>query len=243
MPIAFLSHSSTDKGIVSRVFTDLGTASAHYDEKTFEQGERSASEIYQALTKTDVFVLFVSAASVTSPWVQSELAVSQQKIFSGAIKTILVFILDDTNPDQLPEWLRDHVYRGQSNAKLIAKAIRSALLDLALDAGSEIQLFVGRDVELGQLKGSLARVSADAPDVIFISGVDGIGRRSLAKRALKDTHPTLSKFPVEIMLGTSEADPDFYKHLLSYGENKPIGEINSLVALCYKIWHYVKVFQ
>lgn len=66
MPKAFLSHSSKDQDIVSRVFKELGTANAHYDKATFEQGEWSADEIYKALSNTDVFVLFVSKHSVRS---------------------------------------------------------------------------------------------------------------------------------------------------------------------------------
>src|SRR5437867_1657466 len=118
MSKAFLSHSSSDKSIVGRVFRDLGTANALYDEATFEFGERSAAEIYKGIYNADLFVLFVSKSSIESSWVQSEIANSQQKLSAGRLKKVLVFFLDDTPPDRLPPWLRDHIYRRLGSARL-----------------------------------------------------------------------------------------------------------------------------
>lgn len=229
MPKAFLSHSSQDKHVVRRVFNDLGAAGSHYDEATFEAGERSAAEIYKAIAGSDVFVLFVSAASIISPWVQSEIALGQNKLFSGKLNSILVFILDDTSAELLPEWLRDHVYRRVQSPKLIAKAIRSRLMDIAIEIKSESLIFVGRDGEIASLKGALAKISSESPDVIFLSGTDGIGRRSLAKKALQETYPGIVKFPVEIVLSHSQGDVDLYRELLSYGQIIPIDEIVRLI--------------
>lgn len=230
MPKAFLSHSSKDKNIVSKVFKDFGVAGSHFDEVTFDAGERSSAEIFSAISSTDVFVLFVSASSLKSPWVQTEIAVGQQKLFSGKIRKILVFILDDTSPKELPEWIRDHVYRKSASPKLIAKAIRSVLLDIAIESESESSIFIGRDSEMAALKGALAKVGSESPDVIFLSGTEGIGRRSLAKKALQETYPGIVKFPVEVVLASSQGDVDFFRELLSYGNSRPIEEIIALTS-------------
>jgi tetratricopeptide (TPR) repeat protein len=226
---AFLSHSSKDKGIVGQIFKALGAAGTHYDAETFEHGETSASEIYRALSNTDVFVLFVSQASIDSKWVQSEIATAQQKIGGGRIKKILVFLLDDLDPNTLPEWIRDYVYRRMSSSKGIAESIRSALIDVALAAGSERSFFIGREKDLSDLKSALARVSSESPSVMFFSGFDGIGRRTLVKKAIAETYTNFSKIPLEIILGDAQGDVDFYRSIIDYYQDRTVSEIAELV--------------
>ncbi len=219
---AFLSHSSKDKNLVGPIFNSLTAAHAHYDEATFEKGETSASEIYKAINNTEVFVLFLSRNSVRSPWVQTELVLAQQKIYSGKIKKILVFLLDSFDHSDIPEWLLEYVYRKTSSPGIITTAIRSALFDVALAENANLSVFMGRDKEISVLKESLSSLSADSPQVIFLAGNDGIGRRTLAKRALQDVHPQLIRLPIEIVLRDSDSEIEFYRALLSQGEHLTI---------------------
>ena len=219
---AFLSHSSKDKSLVGPVFNNLTAAHAHYDEATFEKGETSASEIYKAINNSEVFVLFLSKNSIKSPWVQTELVLAQQKIYSGKIKKILVFLLNEIDHDEIPEWLLEYVYRKTSSPGIITTAIRSALFDIALAENSNLSIFMGRDNEISILKESLSSLSADSPQAIFLAGNDGIGRRTLAKRALQDVHPQLIRVPIEIVLRDADSDIEFYRSLLSQGEHLTI---------------------
>lgn len=221
---AFLSHSSKDKNFVTPIFKNLTAANAHFDEATFEQGETSASEIYKAINNTDVFVLFLTRKSIDSPWVKSELALAQQKIYAGRIKKILVFLLEDISHSEIPEWLLEYVYKKTSSPGVISTAIRSTLFDLALVENASLSIFMGRDREIATLKDSLSNLSTSSPQVIFLAGNDGIGRRTLAKRALQDVHPQLIKLPIEIVLNDSDADIEFYRALLSQGEHLTIFE-------------------
>ena len=79
---AFLSHSSKDKFLVTPVFKDLGAANSFFDAESFEDGKRSAEEIFRSLDATDVFVLFVSRNSLASSWVKHELQVAYDR-FAG----------------------------------------------------------------------------------------------------------------------------------------------------------------
>lgn len=219
---AFLSHSSKDKNLVGPVFKNLTAAHAHFDEATFEKGETSASEIYKAISNTELFVLFLSKNSVNSQWVQTELVLAQQKIYSGKIKKILVFLLDSVDHSEVPEWLLAYVYRKTSTPGIITTAIRSALFDIAMVENSTLSIFMGRDKEISVLKESLSSLSADSPQAIFLAGNDGIGRRTLAKRALQDVHPQLIKLPIEIVLRDADSDIEFYRALLNQGEHLTI---------------------
>ena len=59
---AFLSHSSADKDNFVRIVADRlkNKLGIHYDEYTFEIGNRTIDEILDGLGKTDLFVFFIS---------------------------------------------------------------------------------------------------------------------------------------------------------------------------------------
>lgn len=221
---AFISHSSKDKPLVSEIFRKLSAAQAHYDEATFEKGETSASEIFQAMAETDVFALFLSKNSITSKWVQTELKLAQQRLYSGKIKKFLIFIIDDLDNSEIPEWTTDYIYQRSKSPGVIATSIRSALFEVKLAQNSEISLFMGRDKELGAIKEDLSDLSNDAPLALFLTGSDGIGRRTLAKRALRDVHPQLIALPLEVTLGDTESEIELYRSLLNQAEHLTILE-------------------
>jgi hypothetical protein len=221
---AFLSHSSKDKALISGIYKQLKSAHVHYDEATFEKGETSAAEIFRAMEKTSVFVLFVSSHSVSSKWVQTEMMLAQHYFSAGSIRKILVFLLDDVDVSEIPDWLKIFIYHKTSSPGVIVTSVRSALFEVALSNNSTLSLFMGRDKELGTVKEKLSDLTNDAPLALFFAGNDGIGRRTLAKRALRDVHPHLLNFPIEITLGDKDSDIEFYRFLLNEAENLPLLE-------------------
>ena len=226
MPRAFLSHSSKDKPIVGRVFKELTAASSHYDEKTFEDGVGILENILRALTKSDVFVLFVSQHSIASDWVQKEIAAAEPLFKNYGIKHVLVYILDDAAVDKLPAWLTAQVYSKQSNPKLIANKIRSTLLDIGLSSGEIPDFFLGRDDEAKELKSALTLPAEASPRAIFASGADGIGRRTLVKRSLTDAFPWIPKICPEVILPDYSDIDDFYRRIIPEIEDLTILEFD-----------------
>jgi putative TPR repeat-containing protein len=77
----FLSHSSKDKEryvriVAEKLEKEFDEHSIHYDEHTSEAGIKTLEEIKKSLNKTDLFVIFLSRASLNSEWVQKELFLS-----------------------------------------------------------------------------------------------------------------------------------------------------------------------
>ena len=72
---AFLSHSSADKERFVRIVADKlkNKMGIHYDEYTFEAGNKTIDEIFIGLEKTDLFVFFISEDSLKSEWVKKEI--------------------------------------------------------------------------------------------------------------------------------------------------------------------------
>jgi pyruvate/2-oxoglutarate dehydrogenase complex dihydrolipoamide acyltransferase (E2) component len=94
VPVAFLSHSSKDKSIVSAVASSLRAANIVYDELTFEPGGTRGRRNLQGISRADIFVLFLSKNFVGSHWVQNELRLAERNLVGR--KTKSQFILDET---------------------------------------------------------------------------------------------------------------------------------------------------
>lgn len=212
---AFLSHSSSDKAIVRPIFERLTAAKCHYDEQTFEQADTSAEAIFKGVKGSDLFALFVSQASVDSPWVQYELKLVDHFYASGKIKKVFIFLLDDVSSDKLPESLRIFVYKKTRKPGLIADVIRGALFELAASEQSTLNLFLGRDTEIRNIQNAMAGFDSASPSVIAVSGSEGIGRRSTVKKAVSGVYPMLSESSIEAALGESEGDIECYRQLLN----------------------------
>ncbi|MDO7926258.1 TIR domain-containing protein [Pseudomonas sp. KFB-139] len=215
MSKAFLSHSSKDKGFVKGVADALGSALCHYDERTFEPTGDSADEILSALEDSEVFVLFLSANSLNSPWVQKEIKYARHMFFEGKITAVAIFPLDKTPRDTLEPWLRPFVVQTLMVQKLVGLRIRSMLIMPDTISSSR---FIGRDSELSSLKSMLRDRSVSKPSAVMISGIGGIGKRRLLGRAYEDLYPFIPKHWVQIELGSYEGEAVLYERMLEYFE-------------------------
>lgn len=211
----FLSHSSKDKDFVKLVADELGNALCHYDERTFEPSGQSADEILVALNNSEIFALFLSKNSLGSPWVTQEINYARHMFFSGQIKSVAVFPLDDTTRDKLDVWLQPFVVQTLKLAKLVGLRLRSIL---SSHGTGRISRFVGRDHDLSVFKESLREKSPQRPAAIIISGTDGIGKRKLMSRTFQDIYPALPAHWVEIDLDLYEGEAVLYERLLGYFE-------------------------
>lgn len=94
---AFLSHSSKDKALIREVCKHLTASRREFDEETFDGGKRNSEEIFASLSRSHLFVLFASLDSLESPWVNTEIRLAQESLYSGKLGGIIVFIIDDLN--------------------------------------------------------------------------------------------------------------------------------------------------
>jgi hypothetical protein len=129
---AFLSHSSKDKLFVSAVAKELGDLNCELDEKTFDFTFNVAA-IRKALERSQVFVYFLSASSIVSPFVSEEQHAALEARGKGLIKRVIVFAIDGTSYKELPSWMQEiNIVQKVSSAKACARHIQSILLELAL---------------------------------------------------------------------------------------------------------------
>ena len=185
MAKAFLSHSSYDKDFVREVANRLGRQHCVFDERTFATGEEFKEEIERALDDSYVFVFFVSKASLDSVWVRFELKEAWYHSLQGTLKKSLVYVLDDgITIDDLPDWMRRFRVRWNLSVEMVFDDIRQQLHELSSE---EIRsIFIGRFEESAEFQRVL--LSYDDPQrVFFVTGLPGIGRRSLIKKVARDS--------------------------------------------------------
>lgn len=107
MAKAFLSHSSAQKDLVTKISQELGSKSI-IDSKSFEEGMSNLEEILISLDSADLFVLFISEESLNSKWVQEEILIAKEKLNEKIIKRIFPIIIDKTithNDTRIPDWM------------------------------------------------------------------------------------------------------------------------------------------
>jgi hypothetical protein len=213
---AFLSHSSKDKPFVSQVADALGPLQCEYDEYSFEF-ILNTEAIRNALRRSDLFVFFLSANSVKSTFIAEELRTALEDRARGLLKQVLIFSLDATSYQELPEWMRDiNVVRRLSTPKACARKIQAALLALEADKGLAPGTYLGRDEEEAALRKVLAAPLGVAPVAIHAVGHFGIGRHTFLRNSLAKFFPRFFSVFIDIPLSQNEGAEELYRRLYEH---------------------------
>jgi hypothetical protein len=132
---AFLSHSSKDKQIVREVASLIGESRCEYDEYTLEY-TLTQQAIRRALSRSGLFVLFLSDSSTKSSFVEDEVRTAFEFRGKGILEKFLIIALDGVSYKALPEWLQDYnIATKLQKPGPIARKIDAALFSLELSKG------------------------------------------------------------------------------------------------------------
>jgi tetratricopeptide (TPR) repeat protein len=221
---AFLSHSSKDKDFVRKVADLLGKIQCEYDEYTFES-TLNVQAIRRALSRCDLFVLFLSANSSKSSYVTEEQRAALEGRGKGFIKRVLVFSLDDTSYKSLPNWLQEiNVIARLSSSKACARRIQSTLIELDAEAATSSAIYLGRDEEEVALRRALRGPPGEAPIAIHVVGHLGIGRRTFLKKTLSRFFPGIIEAYLDITLSRYQGADDFFRSLYALHRANPVAQ-------------------
>jgi tetratricopeptide (TPR) repeat protein len=183
---AYLAHSHADKAYVETVAKRLSRARVIYDVQNFSPGVDFRNAIRDGLDQSSLFVLFASSESLRSTWVKFEIDEAEVRRRLGKLQDVLVFIVDaSTKVSDLPEWMRRGRVLSQTRPTQASRVILSQLI---YQTGAEQQpLFVGREQLLQDMAKEMVPSSGQRPPQLLIaSGLQGVGRRTLMRRALRD---------------------------------------------------------
>lgn len=223
---AFLSHASKDKETyVRKVAEKIGEDNIHYDELTFEQGEKSLDEILSALQETDLFVIFLSNASLDSKWVKLELREANTRLKKQDIAKIYPIVIEDgiTYEDKrIPNWLKEYNIKIIKRPTVAARNIIQKLTELSWKKHPQLEerqnIFIGRNTDIEYFEQRMDDFSLDKPGVVFISGLTGIGRRTFLNEALCKTRLKKRSYkPNTVYLDSNSSIEDFILKLNDFG--------------------------
>ena len=183
---AYLAHSSVDKNFVRTVAKRLGRGDIIFDEMSFPPGFDFRDTIRKSLDTSNVFVFFASKASIESTWVHFEINEADWRLSTQKMAASLTILIDDdTQPEDLPKWMQRNLVVRVLYPQLAVHTIKNYLVQLST---SPIQpIFVGREPDLQRISNKLIpEIGEKIPRIIVITGLHGIGRRTFARRAIKD---------------------------------------------------------
>lgn len=211
---AFLSHNFSDKDFVKLVYDNLTATHAVFDEKTFPSNSYLVDEIRNSMLDCDVFVLFLSKPALESKWVSGEVDLAKELAFVRTIKKIMVFLLDDTKWSDLPESFQKYRAESIPNPMQISIIIRNELIALSENKVGECY---GREDDVRKITNHLIMMD-DKPKFIFLSGPDGIGRKTLAKEVYRQLYRLVSGF-IELDIDEFADLDSVHASLIKYTSN------------------------
>lgn len=179
MKKAFLSHNSADKEYVLQVANELGYSSGIVDTHHFEEGHDLRDQIDKYLKESDLFVLFASKKSLKAPWVGYEMNLAEMALLNRDIANVLVLLVDNSiGPKDLPNWLQYSLVKYVETPKIAAELIKNLMDD------NSQSLYIGRGAEHEKFDKHYFSSDRDSRNLVFF-GLNGIGRRSFAKKIIK----------------------------------------------------------
>lgn len=232
MARAFLSHSSNDKGLVRKIAKKLGAQNCILDEISFEPGAKTLDEIFAGLEISDVFVLFLSDASLSSDWVQKEIGMAWKNLSNDKLSRILAFIIDENityKDSRIPEWLsKDYNLRYLSNEVMIYHKIKNALREINFmqnPLNREIEsTFVGRNDEMARFEKDILNIDNWIPTyIVAYNYYEGIGRTTFLKNALmKQNFIQKKTTPIILPFDSKESIESFIIKLNAISEDDSV---------------------
>lgn len=212
---AFLSHSSANKQLVVRIHEELTPDAAWLDRAEIEWGGLFLEKISAAIEEATDFVLFWSRDASQSNWVRLELNMAFIRLLRERAMRLRVVILDQT---PLPLYLQPFHFLDASGATdpkaLILKHLRTAL---QLPAEVQRHRFLNRHSELNRIEIAIDDLNTK---IIVVTGVQGIGKRSLADEAFRRFFGSKDHIIIDVSAGTDL--PELALKLNAHSRNRPL---------------------
>lgn len=248
MSKVFLSHSSVDKPFVRYIAEQLGKDRCVYDEMCFESGMKNIDEIFKGINETSIFVIFISNTSLNSDWVKKELFIAEERLNhdNSKLSQLYPIIIDERinhRDSRIPDFLKNgfdsYNLRVIKRKEVAYRKIRAQLTNRLLTKDqafhNNYEIFYGRDASITQFK--TAFDSGLPIKCIVASGIDGIGRRTYIKEALKNAKIIERYYdPVTIQMDELDGIDDLIIRLYEAGFGSySLDNISNLASVNAKI--------
>ena len=223
---AFLSHSSKQSGYIEVVAKGLGKSNIIFDKWTFEEGNKTIDEIFQGLSETDLFVLFISNEALESEWVKMEIGKAYEMLKGGTIKRLYPIIIDENikyDDKRIPTWIQEsynlkYVSKPTKAAERIRQILKTLSWVLYPKTKQLSQLFIGRTELIRKYEERIFDFEKPIPITMITTGLPTIGRRKFTLHCLKKSNKIREYYsPSTIYLGSRDSIEDLIISLYDLG--------------------------
>ena len=181
----YLAHSSLDKQFVDRVAIQLGRHAVVYDKWSFRAGDQLLKAMQEGLDASDGFVLFASDKSLKSVWTTYEIEEAEWRLATDRLQfAITVVMHGDLDLSTLPAWLTQSLVLSSLSPRHATRVILGEVARKSDYIPSK--LFMGREKDLSELASKLASIDGQSSRLVIVHGLEGVGRRTLLRRAAGD---------------------------------------------------------
>ncbi|TBZ14786.1 toll/interleukin-1 receptor domain-containing protein [Rhizobium leguminosarum] len=210
-----LSHASIDKGFVEAVSDNLRPGTFELDSETFDAGLVNSQAIVAALSRCDVFCLFLSRKSVNSAYVNFETLLGIEFFAKAKISQFLVFCLDDEVFSQANANIKFfNIIRKTMDPESVARAIQGHAISVQDISSGSNHPFVGREVQISELEEQIADYSRPLIKALYISGNAGSGRKTLARKFYDSQFPHVGKLFARIEIWPFDGQEELFRTVL-----------------------------
>lgn len=233
MAKVFLSYNANDKDLVEKVAQQLGNDRCVFGETSSDSGELIIDEIIRNLGESDVFVLFISRASLKSKWVKYEINQARNNLEKELLDKFYPIIIDKEvkyDDPEIPYWIKkSYNLKITTSHALILKRIQQALRSVIFKKSTHVreieQIFVGRNKEMQEFECRINNFDNWVPScIIAYSAYEGIGRRTFMRHALEKAGfiHTFAYRPIQITLDSRESIESFIYKLNFISQDQDI---------------------
>lgn len=233
----FLSHASSDKEFVEKIYNRLDSSITFYDIKTIEPGQRFIDAMKEGVKGKNIFVLFHSPSTVGT-WVEYERELAEVNFASKSSRIIVVPVGGETYKT-LPAWMKGFMTCTEHfTASDIVRQILNVQESLIEEVEGKSFEIIGREEQLRKIHlKSIKNLSDTGSPLqhIVLSGLSGMGRRSVAKYIIKFSFSGMRSAGPIFTLPDMAESVDFYLALRQDVFGKiPKDELEEQIAAFHK---------
>lgn len=230
----FFSYCWAQEALVTEVANSLGRDFVTQDKYNFEEGNKLETEMKSKIESSDMFVLFLSKDSISSPNVQLELDFVLRLVVSDKILFCPILIDDnfDISSDLKDyEWIKKYLLTFTTNVPRIKRTIKQKIRCLWNNKfGTKTRFFKGRLLDKKEITRDYFYSVDGTRRAVIVSGIPNIGRKSLLIDTLLtsiDTSLDSNYEPISISLNDTDSIDIVIEQL---GEYSSLDNINSRLS-------------
>lgn len=220
LALIFISHWSGDATIARTLADRLDRSLTFVDIRSMQPGENNLSEMKTALTRTAVFVFVVSPQTPRECFAFFEATEAEYQKTRQSEMEILVWPINGASHKDCPEWMQRYFsvppsYTVADTSREIRNLTnkyfskRRMLSEPIYEGHENVERKISVDY-ISHLATTQTPINA-----IILSGLQGIGRRTLARKLPARLFPAMRDVVPEFELPDAADAIDLYIHLLS----------------------------